>query len=139
MFLFDKKTRNVIKYIWGFFAIIIIFSMVFAFSGFGELPSAPPANQVGTIDLSPEDIAALRMGEEGVEMTEEEFAEMQAQMPGAGASLGNLSPEEVEELRQRLLELDESHELRGLLDQLPPEPAQDTAQTGSEQQLDLSL
>ena len=137
MFLFHKKTRNVIKYIWGFFAIIIIFSMVFAFSGFGELPSAP-AEQIRPIDLSPEDIAALRQGGEGVELTEEEFAELQQQMPGSGASLGDLSPQEMEELRAKLMELDEDHELRGLLNQLPPESPSEEAE-GAAPQFDFSL
>jgi len=32
-FLFDKKTKKTIKWIWAFFAIIIAVSMVFAYSG----------------------------------------------------------------------------------------------------------
>lgn len=141
MFLFHKKTRNVIKYIWGFFAIIIIFSMVFAFSGLGGLPSAP-ADQTRPIELSPEDIAALQQGGEGVELTQEEFAELQQQMPESGSSLGDLSPQEMEELRAKLMELDEDHELRGLLNQLPSEsPTEEGAETVEEEapQLDLSI
>ncbi len=32
-FLFHKKTKTAIKWIWGVFAVIIIISMVFAYSG----------------------------------------------------------------------------------------------------------
>ncbi|MEN9921971.1 MAG: hypothetical protein RL097_247 [Candidatus Parcubacteria bacterium] len=32
-FLFHKKTKTAIKWIWGVIAIIIILSMVFAYSG----------------------------------------------------------------------------------------------------------
>jgi hypothetical protein len=31
--LFHKKTKTAIKWVWGFIAIIIALSMVFAFSG----------------------------------------------------------------------------------------------------------
>jgi hypothetical protein len=32
-FLFDKKTKKAIKWVWGAFAILIALSMIFAFSG----------------------------------------------------------------------------------------------------------
>jgi hypothetical protein len=32
-FLFEKKTKTAIKWIWGVLALIIIISMVFAYSG----------------------------------------------------------------------------------------------------------
>jgi len=46
MFLFNKKTRNIIKYAWAVFAILIIFSMVIAYSGFTSLTSAPQPTPV---------------------------------------------------------------------------------------------
>jgi len=32
-FLFSKRSKKAIKWIWGFFAILIIISMIFAYSG----------------------------------------------------------------------------------------------------------
>jgi len=35
--LFNKRTKKVIKYIWGGFSLLIILSMIFAYSGFSLL------------------------------------------------------------------------------------------------------
>jgi hypothetical protein len=35
--LFHKKTKKAIKWIWGFFALLIIISMIFAYSGGGGM------------------------------------------------------------------------------------------------------
>lgn len=32
-FLFKKKTKTVIKWVWGFFAVLIALSMLLAYSG----------------------------------------------------------------------------------------------------------
>ena len=62
MFLFSKRTRNVIKYLWGVFAVLIILSMVFAYSGFTSLTSAPsPTAQ--TENLPPEAYEALEQAQ----------------------------------------------------------------------------
>jgi hypothetical protein len=34
MFLYGKRTRKLIKFFWGFFAILVILSMVITYSGF---------------------------------------------------------------------------------------------------------
>jgi len=42
MYLFNKRTRNVIKVFWGIFATLVIISMVFTYSGFTTLTSTTP-------------------------------------------------------------------------------------------------
>ena len=59
MFLFNKRTRNVIKWIWAVFAILIAFTMIFAFSGFTQL-AGPAAQPSAPAELTPEEIAALQ-------------------------------------------------------------------------------
>jgi hypothetical protein len=44
MFLFNKKTRNIIKYIWIVLTVFIVLSMVLTYSGFTRLPNTV-ANQ----------------------------------------------------------------------------------------------
>jgi hypothetical protein len=47
--LFHKNTKKTIKYVWGFFSVIIALSMVVAFSGFASLAgtsSTPPQTDV---------------------------------------------------------------------------------------------
>ncbi len=61
MFLFNKKTRNVIKYIWGFFAILIILSMVIAYSGFATLVQTPSSTE--TVEIPAEVREQLLNGE----------------------------------------------------------------------------
>jgi predicted PurR-regulated permease PerM len=45
MFLYNKRTRKVIRALWAVFAILIILSMVFAYSGFTALPATAPTTQ----------------------------------------------------------------------------------------------
>jgi len=45
MFLFDKRTKNIVKWFWAFFATIIIITMIVAYSGFAALPSAQAPQQ----------------------------------------------------------------------------------------------
>ena len=80
MFLFEKKTRNVIKYMWGFFAILIVLSMVIAYSGFASLAQTTPTG-------------------EPIEIPAEVRAQLEAQR--AGEDIGNISNtlEEQEVLR----------------------------------------
>jgi hypothetical protein len=58
MFLFSKKTRNVIKYAWAVFAVLIILSMVIAYSGFVSLATTP-APQPTPIEIPDEALAEL--------------------------------------------------------------------------------
>ena len=58
MFLFNKKTRNVVKWFWGVFATLIIISMVVTYSGFTMLPG--PSGGDTSVELTPEQLAALR-------------------------------------------------------------------------------
>lgn len=64
MFLFNKKTRNIIKYMWSIMAILIVFSMIFAYSGFSSLSSTTTAQQ--TIDIPPEVQAQLELQRNGI-------------------------------------------------------------------------
>jgi len=63
MFLFNKKTRNVVKAFWAVFATLIIVSMVIAYSGFTSLPVASNPEQ-SAIDLAPEEVTRLRESNE---------------------------------------------------------------------------
>lgn len=45
MFLFNKRTRNAIKYLWAGFATIIILTMVIAYSGFTTLARTPTTQE----------------------------------------------------------------------------------------------
>lgn len=60
--LFNKKTRNVIKYIWGVFAVLIIFSMVTVYSGFTGLTQSQSSQP---IELTQEELDALRTQQTG--------------------------------------------------------------------------
>jgi nitrogen fixation protein FixH len=65
MFLYNKKTRNIIKYAWGFFAVLIAFSMIFAYSGFTSLTGTSHTqtqNSTERIELTPEMLEALQNG-----------------------------------------------------------------------------
>lgn len=63
MFLFNKRTRNIIKYMWAFFAILIILTMIIAYSGFASLAQAPQQQ----IDIPPEVQAQLDMQRQGID------------------------------------------------------------------------
>jgi hypothetical protein len=56
MFLFDKRTKKVIKIIWGIFAVLIIFSMIVAYSGFVSLVGT---SATAPQELTPEELAQL--------------------------------------------------------------------------------
>jgi len=58
MFLFNKRTRKVIRFLWAILATLIILSMVLAFSGFSYMsvtstpaPSRPPI-QATPVEIS---------------------------------------------------------------------------------------
>ena len=53
MYLFNKRTRNVIKVFWGIFASLVIISMVFTYSGFTTLSRTQTSEP---LDISPEDL-----------------------------------------------------------------------------------
>ena len=67
-FLFDKRSRKAMQWVWAFFGILIILSMVFAFSGGHGFvpqgnpepvaPEAPFADDGTVIDIVPADIDA---------------------------------------------------------------------------------
>jgi len=63
MFLFNKKTRNIIKYMWAVMAILIVFSMIFAYSGFTSLTQTTASQQ--QIEIPPEVQAQLEMQKNG--------------------------------------------------------------------------
>lgn len=63
MFLFSKRSRNIIKWIWGFFAVIISLTMVIAFSGFTSL--ATLNNQPQAQEIPPEVLAELEAQRNG--------------------------------------------------------------------------
>lgn len=67
MFLFNKKTRNIIKYIWIVLTILIVLSMILVYSGFSSLARTPSASQQGTqqMDIPPEVQAQLQAQKEG--------------------------------------------------------------------------
>ncbi len=56
MFLFNSRTKKVIRWIWGVFATIIILSMVVVYSGFVSLARLPEQQPV---DVPPEVLEQL--------------------------------------------------------------------------------
>ena len=63
MFLFTKRTKNVVKWFWIFFASIIILTMIFAYSGFASL--AGTAQPVAQNTIPPEVLADLEAQQNG--------------------------------------------------------------------------
>jgi hypothetical protein len=53
MYLFNRRTRNVIKVFWGILATLVILSMVITYSGFTMLARTQPTQP---IDVSAEDL-----------------------------------------------------------------------------------
>jgi len=76
MFLFNKRTRNVIKYMWGGFATIIILTMILAYSGFTKLTGTSSQTQ------------------EPIEIPAEVRAQLQAQQAGENINLGTTLEEQ---------------------------------------------
>ena len=54
--LFHKRTKKIIKYVWGFFATLIALSMIIAYSGFAKLART---QNTKTTDMPPEVQAQL--------------------------------------------------------------------------------
>ena len=54
MYLFNKRTRNIIKVIWGFLAVLIMVTMVITYSGFTMLVGTQQPTE--PIEVSPEDL-----------------------------------------------------------------------------------
>ena len=52
--LFHKRTKKIIKYVWGFFSVLIALSMIIAYSGFARL-----ARTKKTVEIPPEVQAQL--------------------------------------------------------------------------------
>lgn len=66
MFLFTKKTKNIIKWFWIVFATLIILSMVFTYSGFTMLAgTTTPQPQ----EIPPEVLEQLLLEEESTSTT----------------------------------------------------------------------
>lgn len=93
-FLFDKKTRNAMRWVWIFFSVIIILSMVLVFSGgsqgaFAPIPTAQTETTPEESFINAEDIminAETESGEEAnLQVTPIEIPEG-AESGGAGAS-----------------------------------------------------
>ena len=53
MYLFNKRTRNLIKILWGVLATLVILSMVITYSGFTMLARTQTSEP---LDISPEDL-----------------------------------------------------------------------------------
>jgi hypothetical protein len=53
MYLFNKRTRNAIKVLWGILAALVIISMIITYSGFTMLARTPSTEPV---ELSAEDL-----------------------------------------------------------------------------------
>lgn len=53
MYLFNRRTRNIIKIFWGILATLVILSMVITYSGFTMLARTQPSQP---IEISPEDL-----------------------------------------------------------------------------------
>lgn len=62
--LFNKRSKNIIKYVWGFFATLIILTMIIAYSGFASLVDTPQAER---IDIPPEVQAQLDLQKKGID------------------------------------------------------------------------
>jgi hypothetical protein len=54
MYLFNKRTRNIIKVIWGVLAVLIMVTMVITYSGFTMLAGTQQPTE--PIEVSPEDL-----------------------------------------------------------------------------------
>jgi len=65
MFLFNKRTKKIIRYIWGVFAVLIIISMVFAYSGFTAITPAAvaPTTPEPSVQVTPVTIATSSVQE----------------------------------------------------------------------------
>ena len=63
MFLYSKRSRKVIKWIWGVFAVLISLTMIVAFSGFTSL--ATLSSQPAVQDIPPEVLAELQAQQNG--------------------------------------------------------------------------
>jgi glucan phosphoethanolaminetransferase (alkaline phosphatase superfamily) len=68
MFLYTKRSRKIVRYLWIIFAILIIISMVVAYSGFTLI--APQQN----VSHQTEPIENIRIEDEDIS-SEEEFSE----------------------------------------------------------------
>jgi Na+/H+-dicarboxylate symporter len=53
MYLFNRRTRNIIKVFWGILATLVILSMIITYSGFTMLARTQPSQPM---DVSPEDL-----------------------------------------------------------------------------------
>jgi hypothetical protein len=61
MFLYNKRTRNVIKVVWGVFAVLIILSMIVAYGGFASLAGTGAAQpEFAPIEFTEEELALLK-------------------------------------------------------------------------------
>ncbi len=65
MFLFNKKTRNTIKFVWGILASMVVLSMIITYSGFTALPNAQQGSTEQQIEIPPEVRAQLEAQKNG--------------------------------------------------------------------------
>ena len=80
MFLFTKKTKNVVKWFWIVFASLIIVSMVVAYSGFAMLASVSHTPQPH--EIPPEVLAQLEEQRNGTTSPEVQALIEQLQASG---------------------------------------------------------
>jgi hypothetical protein len=95
MFLFNKKTRNIIKYIWIVLTIFIVLSMVLVYSGFSSLAGTPSASQQGTqqMDIPPEVQAQLQAQKDGQPIDMGSSPEKEAVLKAIEEGRLNIDPE----------------------------------------------
>jgi len=80
MFLFNKKTRNTIKFIWAILAFLVVLSMIITYSGFTTL-------------------ARTKKQEQQIEVPLEVQAQLEAQKNGLPAEQGEMTPEKEQILK----------------------------------------
>lgn len=81
MFLFTKRTKKVIKWFWGVFAVLVILSMVFTYSGFTMLARTTPST---TQDIPPEVLAELEAQQQATNTPEVQALLEQVQVNASG-------------------------------------------------------
>ncbi len=79
MFLFNSRTKKIIRWIWGFFAILIILSMIVVYSGFVQLATTQDQQQAEIPDEVLEQLAQQRNAS-----TSPELEELMRQLSASG-------------------------------------------------------
>ncbi len=81
MLLFHKRTKKVIKYVWGFISVLIVLSMVVTYSGFTMLARTPSTTEP-PVDIPQEALDMMKNKEQSSEITPEMQAILDAAKKG---------------------------------------------------------